>query len=124
MSDGRNFATWIPACEINRSIRKKNNIKTNYEYRQYLTKNADSIIKNNQVSACDNCCGCWEQFRKVPYTPTNKYLYKSCTDPKMPYGYEHSDLKNLYVSRFALQERLVAPILTQEQYMLNGQKYI
>ncbi len=122
MSDGRNYATWIPACKINTQIRKKNKITTNYDYRQYLTKNADNIIKQNQVNACDQCCGCWENFKKVPFTSTSKYLYKSCTDGGQPYGYENSDLKNLYLSRFALESKQIAPILTQEQYMLAAQK--
>jgi len=122
MSDGRNFATWIPACKINDQIRKAHKITTNWEYRRYLTKNADSIIKKNQKMACDQCCACWEQFQKIPYTPTSKYLYRSCTDKKQPYGYEGSDLKNLYLSEFALESRLVAPILTQEQYLLANEK--
>ena len=122
MSDGRNFATWIPACKINEDIQKNSHIKTNYEYRQYLTKNADQIIKQNQAKACGGCCACWEQYKKIPFTPTIRYLYKSCTDKKQPYGYENSDLKNLYLSRFALQSQMIAPILTQEQYLLSDQK--
>jgi len=121
MSDGRNFATWIPACKINEDIQKKSNITTNYEYRQYLTKNADKIIKQNQLSACNECCACWEQYKKVPYTPTSQYLYQSCTNGGQPYGYENSDLKNLYLSRFALESQKKGPILTQQQYLLRQQ---
>jgi len=117
MSDGRNFATWVPMCQVNDTIREDNNITSNYNYRQFLIKNADSIIKKNQINACDACCGCWEQYRKIPYTDANNYLYKSCSDKGQPYGYENSDLKNLYLSRQALQSKLVSPILTQEQYL-------
>ena len=46
MSDGRNFARWQPGAVINKEIRKENNIKTNSQYRQFLTENADSIIKS------------------------------------------------------------------------------
>ncbi len=122
MSDGRNFANWYPACDINKGIRQKNNITSNYQYRQFLIKNADSIIKKNQRDACDDCCGCWEQFKKVPSTPESAYLYKSCTDNKRPYGYETSDLKNLYLTSFALQSKMQAPILTQEQYLIRQEK--
>lgn len=122
MSDGRNFANWQPACEINKSLRQRNNIKSNYDYRQFLIKNADAIIKKNQKAACDDCCGCWEKYNKVPVTPTGAYLYKSCTDTKSPYGYESSDLKNIYLSRFALQSKQTAPILTQDQYLLRREK--
>ena len=119
MSDGRNFATWIPACKVNDNIRKSSGIKSNYEYRRYLTQNADNIIKQNQKLACDGCCACWEQYNHIPFTPKSQYLYKSCTSGGQPYGYEHSNLKNIYLSRFALQSRKVAPILTQQQYLLS-----
>ena len=122
MSDGRNFSTWLPACKINDDIQKNSNITTNYDYRRYLTKNADRIIKQNQIAACNQCCACWEKYKQVPFTPTSKYLYKSCTDGGQPYGYENSNLKNLYLSRFALESRQIAPILTQDQYLLAEQK--
>jgi hypothetical protein len=35
-------------------------------------------------------------------------------------GYEESDLKQIYLDKYQLQSRLVAPILTQEQYLQRG----
>ena len=58
MSDGRNFASWQPGNIISEKIREEANIKTNWNYRKYLVENADYIIKNNQLSACDECCAC------------------------------------------------------------------
>jgi hypothetical protein len=120
MTDGRNYAKWQSGAVINQEIRKDNNIKSNWQYRQFLTTNADSIIKSNQLEACDNCCYCptLKAGEPVPNTP---FLYKSCTEKSQPYGYENSDLKQLYLSSQQLQARMVAPILTQEQYLL--QKY-
>ena len=66
MSDGRNFATWIPACKVNDNIRKSSGIKSNYEYRQYLIKNADRLIHKDQVDACASCCGCLQNFHSRP----------------------------------------------------------
>ena len=40
-------------------------------------------------------------------------------EKSQPYGYENSDLKQLYLSSQQLQARMVAPILTQEQYLLQ-----
>ena len=99
MSDGRNFARWQPGAVINQEIRKENNIKTNSQYRQFLTENADSIVKANQLEACDNCCYC-------PAMRTGE-----------PISNEDSDLKNLYLSSFQLQCRMVAPIITQDQFL-------
>ena len=43
---------------------------------------------------------------------------KSVTDNNTPYGYETSDLKNIYLSRQSLNSRLNTPIMTQEQLLL------
>ena len=120
MTDGRNYAKWQPGSVINQEIRKDNDIKSNWEYRQFLTNNADSIIKSNQLESCDNCCYCptLKVGEPVPNTP---FLYKSCMEKSQPYGYENSDLKQLYLTSQQLQCRMIAPILTQEQYLL--QKY-
>ena len=37
-------------------------------------------------------------------------------------GYEESDLKQIYLDKYQLQSRMIAPILTQEQY-LQGRYY-
>tara|TARA_R110002072_G_scaffold257138_1_gene415903 strand:- start:8 stop:181 length:174 start_codon:yes stop_codon:yes gene_type:complete len=55
MQDGRNFATWQSGATINDNIRKQSGITQNWQYRKYLTDNADKIIKENQMGACDNC---------------------------------------------------------------------
>ena len=118
MADGRNFATWQPGAKINKQIRQENNIKSNWEYRKYLVNNADSIIKSNQLAACDNCCYCPAEYNSQP-TSNTPFLFSSCVDNSQPYGYENSDLKNLYLSRQQLQCRMVAPAITQEQILMN-----
>lgn len=119
MSDGRNYASWVPACDTNNKLQSKLGLTSNYAYRQYLIKNADKVIESNQVGACDQCCSC-----PAKYGSTNvnhgKYLYKSCNDGSQPYGYETSDLKNMYLSRRALEERTKAPILSQYGYLVKG----
>lgn len=118
MMDGRNYAKWQPGSVINQQIRKENDIKSNWQYRQYLTKNADDIIKSNQLEACDNCCYC-PSIRSGDAVPNTPFLYNSCMEKSQPYGYEDSDLKNMYLSRQQLESRMVAPIISQEQYLLQ-----
>jgi len=119
MSDGRNFAKWQPGAAINAEIRNENNIKTNANYRQYLTQNADEIIKSNQLEACDQCgyCPINSAADNSTSSANTPFLYSNCLEKSQPYGYNDSDLKNLYLSRNELQCRMVAPILTQEQYL-------
>lgn len=121
MSDGRNFSKWQPGSKVNEELRKENNIKSNWQYRQYLTQNADSIIKSNQLEACDDCCYCPVNQSNKQVTSNSPFLYKSCMEKSQPYGYENSDLKNLYLSSYELQARMVAPIITQDQFL--QQKY-
>lgn len=116
MSDGRNFTKWQPGAVINQQIREENSIKTNWQYRQYLTENANSIIKSNQIEACDECCYCPALRNGEPISNT-PFLYKSCMDKSQPYGYENSDLKNVYLTSYQLQARMVAPAITQEQLL-------
>ena len=123
MKDGRNYANWQPGGALNEEIRKDNKIHSNWAYRKFLTQNADTIIRTNQAFACDDCCSCPARYPSVtqPTTNNNKpFLYKSCLDNSQTFGYENSDLKNLYLSDVQLESRMVTPVITQEQILRQG----
>ena len=136
MTDGRNYANWLPGGSLNDKVRKDAGIASNWQYRRYLTENADTIIRQNQVAACDDCGANSANVNVVVPTsvPTNEksnkqmfvqaqtpYLYKSYSDMSQPkYGYETSDLKNMYLSDMQLQSRMVTPVITQEQLVQRG----
>ena len=118
MSDSRLFTSYDPNYETNDNFMEKNNIQTNYDYRQFLIHNANEIIDNNNKEHCMNVGTC--RFSMEPYSernPEGKYLYKGHSDQHKPYGYETSDMKEKYVSRDALQSRLAAPILNQQDLL-------
>jgi hypothetical protein len=119
MMDGRNFADWQPGAVINEKIREDAGIKTNSSYRRFLINNADDIIKNNQLQACDQCCACPAIYGATQNTGS-PYLYKSCSDSTVPFGYESSDLKNQYLTRQQLAARMNVPLLSQEQMLKMG----
>tara|TARA_B100000945_G_scaffold299781_1_gene280750 strand:+ start:226 stop:648 length:423 start_codon:yes stop_codon:yes gene_type:complete len=116
MSDGRLFTLRDPACIRNTMIKKSAGISNNYQYRQYLIKNADNIMKSNTEKTTDQCCFSKNIIHNKKPT-NNKYIYQSCSDSNQPYGYETSDLKNVYLTRRELQSQLVSPILTQEELL-------
>ena len=116
-SHGRNYATYVPMCQINDKIQAKNGLSSNYAYRQYLIKNATNLIKTNQLIACDDAGPCLGQFNHIPMAPTSKHIYRGFNDSSTPYGYETSDLKRLYLSRKELEAKKNAPVLTQEDYL-------
>jgi len=117
MSDGRNYTNWEQPARVNEAIIKSNNIVSNQDYRSYLTQNASQLMATNAVNACDQC-GSYK-FKYQSEDSNGKYLYKSCVDSTQPYGYETSDLKNSYLSRQALQSRMVAPIMSQQEYLFK-----
>jgi len=123
MADGRNYSTWQPGAAVNEIIRQKNNITSNSQYRQYLTNNAMEVMQSNLVGACD-ACGFNLNLIGNDDTSNSKnakpFLFSSPWDQSQPFGYESSDLKNLYLSRYELQSRMMAPSLSQEQYLING----
>ena len=114
MSSG-GFPVISSAYQNNKRVKQKNNIHDNYDYRQFLTQNADSLILENQKKACDRCCGCLTNFQ--PRDNHNKYLFTSCNDATKPFGYESSDLKNLYLNKMDFQSRLSAPFMTQSEML-------
>lgn len=116
MSDGRHYTHYDPSCQANNLFRNKMNFTNNYDYRQWLINNGNRVADINQKSACNECSECVQSAASAP--PTQKYLFKSCQDNSKPFGYESSDLKNIYLSKKALNARLKAPIITQEQLLL------
>ena len=112
MNDGRNFSNWYPGAVINENIIKQTNIKSNYDYRQYLINNADKLIKNNQIESCNSCGYCPSTYNSTDFAINQKngpFLYiNNIINNSQPFGY-NSDLKNVYLSRNQLQTKMVAP---------------
>lgn len=98
MSDSRFLTNWKSNCEVNNHLKYNANLVTNYDYRQYLIKNAQEVMDFNH---------------KLSFMCTSNTVLGNQPE----YGYKESDLKNLYLSRKALQNRLVAPIITQEELL-------
>lgn len=115
MSDGNIYTNYNSDCNINRQIIQKENIKSNFEYRKFLTNNAKKIMNVNRKEACNMCGVC--HYGYPLQMNHGKYLYRSIQDGTQPYGYETSDLKREYLSRQQLQSRLVAPILSQNKLL-------
>ena len=118
MNDGRNFANWYPGAVINENIRKNLNVKSDFEYRQYLINNADKIIKNNQFDSCNDCGYCPSKFESTDFKVTGKnspFVFNNQTKNTKPYGYEESDLKNIYLSRNELQSKMYS-----KQFIFNS----
>lgn len=97
MDDARLFSNYYSSV-LNDSVFQNNkNIKNNSDYRKYLQVNADAIIKNNQYISCIEC---GSNYNSEPVTNIQTpYIFNSILSRDQPYGYETSDLKNVYLSR-------------------------
>jgi hypothetical protein len=87
MADGRTYSNWQPCAVINENIRKRENINTNWDYRNYLQSNANSIMSLDRRKACEQT-GCTPIHSKLALTP-------------------QSDLQKIYLSRQQLQHDIV-----------------
>ena len=125
-NDGRNVvATHQPESILNSILIQQNNIQSNWEYRQYLIKNANSIIKQNFDEASTDVgymerCTPSEMHGDKPIS-NKPFMYGSYQDNAHPQGYVNSDLKDIYLSREQLNARKFAPSITQYEFLQSHQ---
>jgi hypothetical protein len=118
MSDSRMFTQYNSNCQSNEKLKNNLGLTSNYDYRQYLINNGQKIIQKNQSTHLGKIGYVKPQVLSEVLIPKNKkYLYKNNTDENQPYGYNSSDLKNMYLSRHELQAKKFGPILTQEELL-------
>lgn len=116
MADGRSVtASYQPESAINNDIIMQNNIKSNWEYRQYLTKNAQKIMEQNFREAC-NDSGSFAKTYEIHNSANvlkdpmaSPHVYNSSNIGTAPFGYSTSDLKTTYLSREQLTESKGVP---------------
>jgi hypothetical protein len=117
MADGRNFASWQPSAVINERIQQGEKIKTNWEYRQFLQRNADKIMNYNNVESCYYLG--LDTHAKSEKTPSDNvpFKFRSVYDSNKPgFGYNNSDLKNPYLSREQLNAKMISPSINVSNY--------
>ena len=57
MADGRHFTDYRPSCHVNDLLRNDNNISNSFQYRSFMTHNAETIMdKHRQIACSKNCC--------------------------------------------------------------------
>jgi hypothetical protein len=99
MDDSRLFSNYYSSA-LNDSVFQNNkNIKNNNDYRKYLQTNADNIIKNNQYVSFNECGANAYTNSDILLSNQTPYIFNSILSRDQPYGYETSDLKNVYLSK-------------------------
>jgi len=119
MDDGRLYSSWQQDALINNNIKVDADIKSNADYRKYLINNADKIIKLNQYQACNNSGTSINLDKDDNLSSTNTpspYLFNNSLSNNQPFGYENSDLKQLYLSREQLKVLKTTPMKIKQTF--------
>jgi len=99
MDDSRLFSNYYSSVLNDNVFQNNKNIKNNSDYRKYLQVNADAIIQNNQYISCVECGITSNNISQPLVTNQSPYIFNSILSRDQPYGYETSDLKNIYLSK-------------------------
>lgn len=132
MNDGRALiASWQPEAVDNQNLIRTSGVKSNWEYRKYLTHNAKSIIEMNFEEAANdsgynnnggnNPTMLSSMFSAIPKKHAAPVHYESYIEPESDYGKFDSNLKANYLSREQLAARMVTPVISQSE-LLEWQK--
>jgi len=119
MADGRTVqASWQPEAVRNTAILQSNGIKSNWQYRQYLTHNAKEIMRMDMSEAA-NDVGWYQRYLDVNQEDNYPKSLNSPhqESPLRTPGYidRSTDLKNMYLTREQLQSKLESPVITSAE---------
>jgi hypothetical protein len=118
---GSNYAQYQPESIVNRKIQEDSNITSNWNYRQYMQKNATQIMKYNSMQSI-------HASGNNPYTVSNTepvqktpFIYTSIHDTNEPLcGYKNTDLKQEFVKSQQMKSRLIAPSIPTSLFNAPG----
>lgn len=113
MEDGRLYTSYEQETAVDKRIKNKEKIQSNWDYRQFLQKNANTIMQLNYKEYCQDI-GLVPSVLSHQATPAQNvpHSFRSSFDHTSPgYGYYSSDLKNPYLSREQLQARMISPYI-------------
>lgn len=119
MNDGRSvLASWQPGAVVNDTLMKDAGVKTNWQYRRFLSENADDILRKNFMYSC-NDTGYFIRNEtmgmEVPSAFSHPALYSTAEEPVKHLGASRSDIKETYLSREQLEAKRVIPTMTQDE---------
>jgi hypothetical protein len=111
MSDGRTvIASFQPDAVLNEQWIADKGIQSNWQYRQYLQKNAAEILQKNMMDA-SNDCGYFDRYADYKFNNGTPVLFQSFMDNRKPIFYSDTDLKQMYLTRQQLDAMKMAPIV-------------
>lgn len=107
-------STWEPDSANNKKILAESGINSNWQYRQYMQKNAKQIMKYNTMESIYASGNNPFQNQNNDLSNKSPYLYLSLNDNSSPYTQNtntNSDLKQDYLKNEKFKSRLIAPYI-------------
>lgn len=121
MHDGRSvISSWRPETIINDDLLKREGIQSNWQYRQFMTANSLNIREKMFHDALNDVGIISNQYGNNTFISSPKF-YHSINEPISHIQAMPSDLKETYLTREQLQNKLIVPSLTQEQMIRKWQ---
>ena len=110
-NQGNNYSSWQPSSKNNNDILVNTNINSNWNYRQYVQKNANQIMKNNTMQSISDTGINPYSILNTETLDTSPFIYKSIHDTSSPIYKSpvNSDLKRDYLIKEQMKARMVAP---------------
>lgn len=102
MTDYRLSSNYSSSGVYEQKMKKNMGIKTNEDYRSYLTNNANILMNQNKTNALS--ANIEATFNNVNNSNKGPYLFYSIQDKSNPQGYEINETKQNYLSRVQLQD--------------------
>jgi len=117
MNDGRNYSSYTPDAEVNDKIKKDANIQSNWQYRQYLQNNALQIMQYNTAESIYASGVNPSSTVNTTPTPNVPFLFSGTNDARKPaIGYNNNELKNPYLTREALNAKMISPSINTNNF--------
>jgi len=117
MNDGRTYSSYTPDAEVNDKIKKDAKIQSNWDYRQYLQNNALQIMQYNTAESVYATGINSSSAINTTGTSNVPFLFSGTNDTRKPaIGYNNNDLKNPYLTREALNARMISPSINTNNF--------
>lgn len=112
MADGRSIvASYQPEAVLNTTLIQQNQIRSNWQYRKYLTANAQQIMQQNFREAC-NDMGYYERFVPSERGNAGPIAQSGASSQRRK---DVGDLQQVYLSRDELNDRQRVILQSQEE---------
>jgi len=112
MTDGRSIvASYQPEAILNTTLIQQNQIQSNWQYRKYLTDNAQQVMQQNFREAC-NDMGYYERFAPSERGNAGPITQSGASVQRRK---DVGDLQQVYLSRDELNDRKRVVLQSQEE---------